>query len=91
MHVDHSLKNITQFKRINLLGDYTALGKFDVVFCRNVLIYFNGNEKAKILNKIAACLPNHGTLFLGAAESINGAEQLFKMQSKGQGLYYTKL
>jgi len=91
MHVDNKLKAITKFRRFNLLGDYSALGKFDIVFCRNVLIYFNGNEKAKILNKIAACLPNNGTLFLGAAESINVTEQLFKMQTKQQGLYYSKL
>lgn len=91
MHVDNKLKAMTKFQRFNLLGDYSALGKFDVIFCRNVLIYFNGNEKANILKKIAACLDQNGTLFLGAAESISGAEKLFKMQNMDSGLYYSKL
>ncbi|MGB3724247.1 MAG: protein-glutamate O-methyltransferase CheR [Glaciecola sp.] len=90
MQVNDTVKNMVSFQRLNLLGDYSSLGTFDIVFCRNVLIYFNRDEKTKILKKIAASLHNSGTLFLGAAESISGAESLFKMQSVAKGLYYTK-
>lgn len=91
MSVDNKLKSMVSFKRFNLLDNYLALGKFDIIFCRNVLIYFNGNEKVNILNKIAACLNSGGSLFLGAAESIGGAEHLFKVRTGHEGLYYTRL
>ena len=91
MTVDNKLKSMVSFKCFNLLDNYLALGKFDVIFCRNVLIYFNGNEKVNILNKIAACLNPGGILFLGAAESISGTEHLFKIQTGGEGLYYKRL
>ncbi len=91
MQINARVKSMTKFKRINLLHDYSSLGRFDIVFCRNVLIYFDGKQKTDILKKIAACLPVNGSLFLGAAESINGAEQIFKMQNMDKGLYYTKL
>jgi chemotaxis protein methyltransferase CheR len=91
MQLNASIKKMVRFKRFNLLSDYSALGKFDIIFCRNVLIYFDGNQKSDILKKFAACLPQTGTLILGAAESIAGADTLFKMKSAGKGLYYTKL
>lgn len=91
MQVESKLRAITTFKCFNLLGEYSCMGKFDVVFCRNVLIYFNGKEKTNILKKFAACLAQDGTLFLGAAESISGAETLFKMKNMPKGLYYSKL
>lgn len=91
LKIDPSLKKMITFKRFNLLNDYSSLGQFDIVFCRNVLIYFDGNQKNKILTKLAACLPQSGILFLGAAESISGSESLFKMTSGDSGLYYSKL
>lgn len=91
LQIKKEIKQLVSFKRFNLLSDYTCLGDFDIIFCRNVLIYFDGNQKSEILKKFAACLPQNGTLILGAAESITGAENIFKMQSHTTGLYYTKL
>lgn len=91
MQVSASIKRMVQFKRFNLLSEYKAMGTFDIIFCRNVLIYFDGNEKASILKKFAACLPQSGVLMLGASESISGADGIFKMQSLDKGLYYSKL
>ncbi|MFT6269900.1 MAG: chemotaxis protein methyltransferase CheR [Alphaproteobacteria bacterium] len=91
MQLNGSIKGMVNFKRFNLLSDYSTLGKFDIIFCRNVLIYFDGNQKAEILKKFAACLPKSGALLLGAAESITGADTIFKMQSVSKGLYYSKL
>lgn len=91
MQLKANIKRMVQFKRFNLLSEYGAMGKFDIIFCRNVLIYFDGKQKTQILKKFAACLPQTGALMLGAAESINGADSIFKMQSVDKGLYYSKL
>lgn len=91
MQISANIKRMVQFKRFNLLNGYNAMGKFDIIFCRNVLIYFDGNQKAGILKKFAACLPQSGALMLGAAESITGADSIFKMHSIDKGLYYSKL
>jgi len=91
MQVKPSLSSMVKFSRFNLLQDFSGLGHFDIVFCRNVLIYFDGNQKQEILKKIAACLMPAGALFLGAAESISGVEHLFKMKSIDKGLYFSKL
>lgn len=84
------VKALANFKPINLLESYTSLGKFDIVFCRNVLIYFSPEVKTQILQKIAACLQNNGILFLGASESISGLTDGFDMVRCNPGLYYLK-
>ena len=91
MQITPYIKNMVKFERFNLMQDFSRFGKFDIVFCRNVLIYFDGKQKNQILNKLAACLPQNGTLFLGAAESIMGSESLFQMESRSTGLYYSKV
>ena len=91
MQISPAIRRMVQFKGFNLLSEYSAMGKFDIIFCRNVLIYFDGNQKAAILKKFAACLPQSGALMLGAAESIGGADSIFKMRSIDKGLYYSKL
>lgn len=91
MKIKPAVSSKVQFKRFNLLQDFSSLGSFDVVFCRNVLIYFDGKQKHQILKKIAARIKQSSCLFLGAAESISGSEDLFKMHSVDKGLYYTKV
>lgn len=91
LQITANIKRMVQFKRFNLLNDYGSMGNFDVIFCRNVLIYFDGNQKTTILKKFAACLPHSGVLMLGAAESIAGADSIFKMRTADKGLYYSKL
>ena len=90
MQIAPDIKKLVKFQRFNLLKDYSALGKFDIIFCRNVLIYFDGNQKNQILKKLAACLVQNGILFLGAAESISGSETIYSMTSRPVGLYYSK-
>jgi chemotaxis protein methyltransferase CheR len=91
MQINANIRRLVSFKRYNLLNEFTAMGKFDVIFCRNVLIYFDGNQKAEILKKFAACLPQSGVLMLGASESIAGVEKTFEMKSTSQGLYYSTM
>lgn len=82
--------SMVSFRPINLLDSYASMGKFDLVFCRNVLIYFSPKSKTKILQQIAASLQNEGILFLGASESMSGLSDAFSMVRCSPGLYYVK-
>ncbi len=90
LRLKSQVRALTEFKPINLLESYSSLGKFDIVFCRNVLIYFSPAVKKQILQKIAACLQDNGILFLGASESISGLTNNFDMIKCNPGLYYLK-
>jgi chemotaxis protein methyltransferase CheR len=79
-----------EFREFNLLRPFETLGRFDVVFCRNVLIYFSAERKRDILERIARVLNPGGHLFLGSTESINGHGDLFEMQSHCGGLVYRR-
>ncbi|GAA0857115.1 protein-glutamate O-methyltransferase CheR [Aliiglaciecola litoralis] len=84
------ITSMVSFKTQNLLDSYSSLGKFDVVFCRNVLIYFSVTNKRKILQQIAACLQDDGALFLGASESIGELTHLFTLVRNNPGIFYSK-
>ena len=90
MQIKAEVRNMVTFRSLNLLGSYAALGRFDVVFCRNVLIYFSSEIKLKILQQIAAQLQPEGILFLGASESISAASSTYSMVKCNPGLYYKK-
>lgn len=76
------------FRTFNLLKPFGALGRFDVVFCRNVLIYFSQERKRDIIARIAGALNPGGHLFLGSTESMSGHEDLFEMRNLAGGLVY---
>ncbi|MCP5301026.1 MAG: methyltransferase domain-containing protein [Chromatiaceae bacterium] len=76
------------FRTFNLLSPFDPLGRFDVVFCRNVLIYFSQDRKREIVSRIARVLNPGGHLFLGSTESMSGHEDLFEMRSIAGGLVY---
>lgn len=82
------IKQKVEFRQINLLESYSALGKFDVVFCRNVLIYFSAEVKKDILRRIHATLKPGGYLFLGASEALNGLPELYTMVQCNPGIIY---
>tara|TARA_R110002167_G_scaffold65637_9_gene185770 strand:- start:1111 stop:1944 length:834 start_codon:yes stop_codon:yes gene_type:complete len=90
LRLKSQVKALTNFKSINLLDSYSSLGKFEIIFCRNVLIYFSNEVKKQILQKIAACLQDDGILFLGASESLSGLSDKFTMVRCNPGLYYLK-
>lgn len=70
--IDKRLREKVTFKPMNLLEDFSALGRFDVIFCRNVLIYFDEATKANLMNRLARALTPDGFLILGSAESPYG-------------------
>ena len=84
------IARMVTFKQLNLLDSYANLGRFDMVFCRNVLIYFAPEVKSAILQKIASVLNKDGILFLGASESMAGLSTDFNMIRCNPGLYYTR-
>jgi chemotaxis protein methyltransferase CheR len=81
------LRGMVHFRPINLLNDFSALGSFDLVFCRNVLIYFDQDTKIDVLNRIARQVPGDGFLVLGAAETVIGLTEAFKPVADKRGLY----
>lgn len=91
MTINADIRKWVTFRHFNLTSSFATLGKFDIVFCRNVLIYFDAERKTVILQDISACLQSEGTLLLGASESLGGASDKFKMIIQPTGLYYRKV
>lgn len=90
-HIKDHIKNMVTFKFMNLLEPFTNTGKFDIVFCRNVLIYFNESTKTTVLNKIADVLEDDGMLLLGGAETVLGLSSRFIPDPERRGLYIKSL
>lgn len=88
--VSNDIRQRVNFKKQNLLLTYDALGKFDIIFCRNVLIYFATQRKTDILNRMAQALNPGGILFLGAAETVMGYSDAFEMIRSDSGVYYRR-
>ena len=77
-----------RFSELNLLKNYSTLGKFDIIFCRNVLIYFSAEIKTDILTRMAKLLNPGGYLFLGGSESPTGYCDLYEMVKLTSGVVY---
>ena len=88
MRVTERVKKLVSFRSFNLLDNYSLLGKFDIIFCRNVLIYFAPEVKSKILNQFASSLNPGGYLMLGASESLTGLTDRFEMVRCNPGIVY---
>lgn len=83
------IKSMVEFKELNLLDRY-MLGKFDIIMCRNVLIYFSAELKKDILTRLHGALNPGGYLILGASESLNGLPNLYEMVQCHPGIIYRK-
>jgi chemotaxis protein methyltransferase CheR len=81
------IRNMVQYREFNLLEEPGSLGRFDVVFCRNVLIYFDQGAKTMILDRIARLLPSDGLLYLGGAETVLGVSDRFEPLAGHRGIY----
>ena len=88
--VKAEVRKRVRFTQTNLLASYAALGRFDVIFCRNVLIYFSSASKVDILGRMADALNPGGYLFLGASESISQYSDAFEMLRCNPGVVYRK-
>jgi chemotaxis protein methyltransferase CheR len=85
--ISDQIRGMAQFREFNLLSDLRSLGKFDIVFCRNVLIYFDQPTKARVLEAIAAIMPPDGMLYLGGAETVLGITGRFAPMPNERGVY----
>jgi chemotaxis protein methyltransferase CheR len=81
------IRAMVKFKQLNLLADFSALGTFDLIFCRNVLIYFDQETKIGLLNRLGRVTAGDGYLVLGAAETVVGLTDSFRTVPELRGLY----
>ncbi len=85
--IDPGIRNRVRFRVFNLLDEPTSLGAFDVIYCRNVLIYFDQPTKTMVLDRLARILAPDGYLFLGGAETVLGISDKFQASSDNRGIY----
>jgi chemotaxis protein methyltransferase CheR len=79
--VKRQLRDSISFKYFNLMGDFPWVEEFDIIFCRNVMIYFNRETQQELVNKFSQCLKPGGYLFIGHSESLTSIEHSFKQVS----------
>ena len=85
--INPDIRAMVQHRQLNLLHDFSQLGNFDVIFCRNVLIYFDQDTKINIFSRLARSTEADGFLVLGAAETVVGLTDTFKPYPERRGLY----
>ncbi|MGO4526258.1 protein-glutamate O-methyltransferase CheR [Microvirga sp. 2MCAF35] len=81
------IRAMVDFRYLNLLDDFSRLGSFDIVYCRNVLIYFDAALKADVLRRIANLMAADGSLLLGASETVLGVTDALTLDPAHRGLY----
>lgn len=86
--VKTNIRQRVRFQTLNLMDSFLLLGKFDVVFCRNVLIYFSADLKADILRRIHGVLKPGGYLVLGSSEGLAGVGEYYRMVQCSPGIIY---
>jgi chemotaxis protein methyltransferase CheR len=85
--ISSDIRSMVTYRHFNLLQDFSSIGTFDIVFCRNVLIYFDQAMKTSVLNRIGRSMRRDGYLLLGAAETVIGLTDAFKPLPEHRGLY----
>jgi chemotaxis protein methyltransferase CheR len=86
--IKDEIRSLAIFKKFNLMDSYTGLGSFDIVFCRNVAIYFTDVDKRKLFQKLGQVLARDGYLIIGGSESLGGVAPQFKAHNYLRGVYY---
>ena len=79
---------MAQFKKMNLIKPFAGLGKFDIILCRNVMIYFTSEDRRKIYNSISKVLAQDGYLLIGATESLVNDTDLFMSKKYLNSVFY---
>ncbi|MBV5307323.1 MAG: protein-glutamate O-methyltransferase CheR [Desulfobulbaceae bacterium] len=88
--IKDEIRAMVQFKKFNLMMPFTGLGKFDIIFCRNVAIYFTLPDRQKLFNKIADSLADDGYLVIGSTESLTGICPRFIPKRHLRSIFYQK-
>lgn len=84
--VKDDVRSMVEYRQVNLLDSFVGLGSFDIIYCRNVLVYFDEATKRNILGRMAQLLPDDGYLLLGAAETVVGVTNAFMPLEGAQGV-----
>lgn len=88
--IKDEIRAMVQFKKLNLMMPFSTLGKFDIIFCRNVAIYFTLADRKKLFTKLAASLADDGYLIIGSTESLTGVCPLFVPKRHLRSIFYQK-
>jgi chemotaxis protein methyltransferase CheR len=88
--IKDEIRAMVQFKKFNLMMPFSGLGKFDIIFCRNVAIYFTLPDRQKLFNKIADSLADDGYLVIGSTESLTGICPRFIPKRHLRSIFYQK-
>jgi chemotaxis protein methyltransferase CheR len=86
--VRDELRAMVSFRKLNLLEDFSTLGKFDIIFCRNVAIYFNETNRKSLFDRLGKALSKNGVLIVGATESLLGMCPQFESFRHMRSVYY---
>lgn len=85
--INQDIREMVTFRPFNLLDSFAGLGTFDVIYCRNVLIYFDQPTKKQVLERVQSTLAPDGSLFLGAAETVLGVTDQLRPMRGYRGMY----
>ncbi len=85
--INDDIKHMIDFKYFNLLDPMSGLGQFDIIFCRNVLIYFDQPTKKDVMERMSKQMADDGFFFLGGAETVLGITDAYKAVPNCRGLY----
>ncbi len=88
--INDDIRAMVSFRKMNLIQPFTSLGKFDIIFCRNVAIYFTMEDRKKLFNKIANTLTDDGFLIIGSTESLTGVCPQFTPKRHLRSIFYQK-
>lgn len=88
--IKDEIRAMVNFKKLNLMLPFSSLGKFDIIFCRNVAIYFTLQDRKKLFNKIADSLADDGYLIIGSTESLTGVSARFIPKKHLKSIFYQK-
>lgn len=88
--IKDEIRAMVNFRKLNLLQPFTSLGKFDIIFCRNVAIYFTLEDRKRLFNKLADSLSDDGYLIIGSTESLTGVCSRFVPKRHLRSIFYQK-
>jgi len=86
--IKDEIRAMTNFRKLNLMLPFGALGKFDIIFCRNVAIYFSLEDRKKLFNRLADMLDTGGSLIVGSSESLTGVSSRFEPLRHLRSIFY---
>jgi chemotaxis protein methyltransferase CheR len=86
--ISDNIRGMASFRKLNLMEDFSSLGRFDIVFCRNVAIYFTEPDKVRLFNRIGSVLQPDGALIIGSTESLNGLCPQFEAMRYLRSVFY---